>query len=235
MARLFLAAALTSLSACAAGAPAVSRPTDALLGDLRRAVLGGGACSREEWREPGPLSAEVFLGRPDGTLLFFVQVPDYFCRSSNTALPVLVEAAGQWRWGEPLAGLFTRVLAAPDGTLVAATQWQIEGTYPALLTSRDGLTWVELALPEERATRAPDESAELCFSDRLELRLRSELEGKTQLWARALAEGDWKPIETPTCGEQPEPPGGWRRAQTAEETLFRRPAREVALPRTLAP
>ena len=235
-ARLLLAAALASLGGCGATTTvAISRPSDALVGELRRAVLGGGACTREEWREPGPLTAEVFLGRPDGSLIFFAQVPDYFCRSSNTAVPVLVEPEGKWRWGEPLAGMFTRVLAAADGTLVAATQWQIEGTYPALLTSRDGLTWIELELPEDRATRAPDETAEICLGEWLEVRLRSEIEGKAELWTRALGDADWKRLDEPGCAAAAGQPGGWSRTETTGETRFERGLRAVVVPRTLSP
>jgi hypothetical protein len=127
------------------------------------------------------------------------------------------------------------VLAAADGTLVAATQWQIEGTYPALLTSRDGLTWIELALPEERATRAPDETAEICLGERLEVRLHSELEGKAELWTRALSDADWRRLEKLGCTAAAGQPGGWVRTETAGETRFESGLRAVVVPRSLAP
>ena len=46
------------------------------------------------------------------------------------------------------------MMLGPDNTLWLATQWQIEGTFPALYRSLDGLDWREITLPELKAVLA---------------------------------------------------------------------------------
>lgn len=134
-----------------------------LLKSLRKQTIGEW-CSPATWVSPAPLETTRFLELLDGGLLFFVQIPNYFCDSTNRAAPVVVTAKGEWRWGLPLDGLVTHLARSEDGVLWAATQWQIEGTFPALHRSKDGITWMEVPLPKDRATSGPmEEMTSLCF------------------------------------------------------------------------
>ncbi len=146
--------------------PGEKRAPVALLTYLRKKTLGDW-CARANWSAPAPLQATRFLELRGDALLLFVQVPSYLCSSSNTAVPVVFTATGEWRWGLPVDGLVTHLARAEDGTLWASTQWQIEGTYPALFSSKDGIAWKEVELPRERATAGPmEELTTLCFGYR---------------------------------------------------------------------
>ncbi|HEY3452127.1 MAG TPA: hypothetical protein VGK67_37635 [Myxococcales bacterium] len=134
-----------------------------LLNYLRKQTLGDW-CAQGNWGAPAPMEASRFLELRGGSLLFFVQVPNYLCSSTNSAVPVVVTSKGEWKWGAPIDGLVTHLARSEDGTLWASTQWQIEGTYPALYRSKDGIAWKEVELPKERATTGPmEEMTTLCF------------------------------------------------------------------------
>lgn len=229
---LAIAAALLALSGAA---PPPSTPPADLLAQMRKAVLAG-VCDAEAWTQPGPLSADLFTALPDGRLLLFAQIPDYLCRSSNQAFPIAIDAKGRWTWGAPLPGSATLLARRPGGSLLAVTQWQIEGTYPALFESKDGLTWRELPLPKVRATQAPDEIADvLCVAEgELRLQLASESSEKRQAWARSAASGAWRELEKVVCPKAPDLSGGWKRTATEAWTLFERGERRVQLPAALS-
>lgn len=175
MVSLVLAVALLSVTLAATEDAAVALPKASqvtkgekhapagLLTSLRRQTIGEW-CSQANWTSPAPMEATRFLELHDGGLLFFVQIPNYLCSSSNRAVPVVVTPKGEWKWGLPIDGLVTHLARSEDGVLWAATQWQIEGTYPALYRSKDGIAWKEVQLPQDRATSGPmEEMTTLCF------------------------------------------------------------------------
>lgn len=168
--------AVTPAPGADAGTPDASAPAKArrvvkgekrapvgLLTYLRKQTLGEW-CAQGNWATPAPMEAGRFLELRGGGLLLFVQVPNYLCTSSNAAVPVVVTPKGEWKWGLPVDGLVTHLAKSEDGTLWASTQWQVEGTYPALYRSKDGVAWKEVELPKERATTGPmEELTTLCF------------------------------------------------------------------------
>lgn len=222
--------------------PGEKRAPAALLRYLRQHTVGAW-CDPGRWRAPAPLEASRALELRDGGLLVFVQVPDYLCTSTNSAVPVIVSAAGEWRWGLPLDGAVNHVARSEDGTLWATSQWQIEGIFPKLFRSRDGLAWKEVPLPEERGTTGPFETVTtLCFGvGTVVVKLHAERdEGEAvEVWGRGRADdGGWARQEGVDQGCLPPQAAveRWSRDASLEDrVLFRRDGVAVSVPKVLRP
>ncbi len=217
-----------------------ARPAPAnLLRFLRQKTLGEW-CDRERWTTPGTLEVSATHELKDGGLLLFVQVPNYLCSSSNSAVPVMVSKKGKWTWGAPVNGHVRVVATSPDGTLWATSEWQIEGTYPMVLRSRDGLSWRELDLPTDRATTAPEEKIHrVCFAaDVPEIVLEKEDPPTIEAWRLAPADaGLWAKISGPekVCSTVPQGARAWRPDETEDRFLFSREGLIISLPKQLRP
>ena len=101
-------------------------------------------CPSEQQR---PLGSEHFIALDPNTLLILLELPDYLCAKSNSIVPLLADIRGRWILGDLLPGAPAFFGKGPDNTLWLVTQWQIEGTYPSLFRSKDGLHWQEIQLP----------------------------------------------------------------------------------------
>ncbi|MHB8872502.1 MAG: hypothetical protein ACYC8T_02340 [Myxococcaceae bacterium] len=215
----------------------------ALLGQLRKLTTGDW-CHAADWTAPAPLGSARFASLEGGRLLLFLQVPDYLCSGSNTALPVVVDAGGRWRWGSPLQGEVTRLLEG-GGALWAVSQWSIEGTYPMLWRSLDGLAWTAVALPEDRSTTGPSEEVSaLCLCEgelRLELTGGDDGEAPRRLKlgrpVKAL-NAAWVTVAAgcERCEAPARPEPAWRREEKkgAGPVVFRRGVVAVSVPERLS-
>ncbi|MBF0528413.1 MAG: hypothetical protein HQK55_03915 [Deltaproteobacteria bacterium] len=152
-------------------------------------------------RDQAPLFSNDFFELSPDRLLLFLGLTDYLSDFSNTFLSVLVDKSGKWSTGLYLPGAPTAMFKDKDNTLWLVTQWQIEGTYPTLYKSRDGLSWSEVTLPANR-------NVDCCFeiledqraaSDMLFLKFKSDTTGLSRCWdvdyqALALVKPPWREV-----------------------------------------
>jgi len=226
-----------------------------LLRTLRQLTTAeGGMCEAANWTEPAPLRSAQYAERPGAALLVFVQVPNYQCASSNLALPVIVDAAGHWRWGRTLEGVVDTIVRAADGALWAISHWVVEAHVPHLWRSADGLTWQEVALPgKENPTSLA--LSHLCLTgDAVQIQLddddvaeNPEHPQKTEVWSAPLAAllarpaskqawrlGQARSLSCPRASLH----GAWRREVTKGGVVFHREGHRdghaVHLPETLS-
>ena len=177
-------------------------------------------------------------GRRGGSLLLLVQVPDYQC-SSNSFLPVVVDRGGRWRWGQRMSGAPSRLVRGPDGRLWVTALWMIEGTYPMLYHSPDGLVWRNIELP-----RRPGNPflflTRLCFT-KTSVRIRIQDHNKQGVhWARPLpisAGRGWRRVESDrhvkrSCVSNQNPAGEWIRRlnNKGSQVIFSRGRLKIAIP-----
>jgi len=132
------------------------------------------------------LSSLDFFELADGRLLILVGIPDYLC-ASNSFMPVTVDDKGQWLAGPILPGAPSWIVPGPDNALWLAAQWQVEGTFPALYRSLNGVDWQEIKLPENRDVDYCFEKLErICFHQEvMRLKFASAATGKTACWEAA--------------------------------------------------
>ncbi len=86
----------------------------------------------------------------DDSYLMIVEAPDYLCTNSNTYIPVYYQGGELYGWGGPYPGRVSQVVKSEHGQWFLASYWAIEGTYPMLYQSADGIVWHEIKLPENR-------------------------------------------------------------------------------------
>ncbi|MBI5546504.1 MAG: hypothetical protein HY901_21700 [Deltaproteobacteria bacterium] len=234
--------------AVAAPRPAAASPEKrapaSLLRYLRQKTVSAG-CDASQWTAAAPLSISQHFELSDGRLLLFVQIPDYFCKDSNSAVPVVVSAKGEPRWGLPISGAVTHLARSEDGLLWAATQWQIEGTYPMLFKSIDALAWKEVELPAQRATAGPSETLEaLCLSrEQLVVHLVDPDGAARESWTRdSSGSRSWSKEDggasATTCAAPAPPPtsGRWRRDDSREDRfVFIGQKASLSVPKLLRP
>lgn len=125
----------------------------------------------------------------DKRLLILLGIPDYLC-ASNSFLPVTVDDQGNWLAGPILPGAPSLVVPGPDNALWLAAQWQVEGTFPALYRSLDGVNWKEIKLPGNRDVDCCFERLDwICFRQgAIRLKFASDATGKTACWEAGLDE-----------------------------------------------
>lgn len=236
--RCFLAVLLLGVPAFgSAPAPREDKPPAPLVAALKKATLG-------EWCELGqqkslPLEAQRWFELADGSLAVLVQVPDYLCVHSNTAIPVVVSPKGVWKWGKPLAGKLRHVSRTADGTIWAVAEWQIEDTYPTLLRTTNGLDFREVELPPARTSAGRGETVErLCVRPEdkvLEVWLEKDA-APAQVWALSAERWQLKQPgrETSCLTKRDQPEGAWGRDDSApDRVVFRKGDKAIAIPRRL--
>jgi hypothetical protein len=153
-----------------------------ILQGIERAVRDGNfSCERKT------LFSGNFFELDDKRLLLLLGIPDYLC-ASNSFVPVVVDDRGEWRAGPILAGEPSFLVRGPGKALWLAAQWQVEGTFPALYRSQNGVDWQEIKLPGERDVDCCFETLErICFHHgRVRLRFASATTGKTASWEAGL-------------------------------------------------
>lgn len=156
----------------------VYRIPSSLLQHIRKAVQDSNSpCNRKL------LFSRDFFELNDKRLLILVGIPDYLC-NSNSFMPVSVDDQGDWRSGAVVPGAPSWLVLGPDNALWLATQWQVEGTFPALYRSLDGLDWREIKLPENRDVDCCFERLErICFHQGIvRLKFASAVTAKKASW-----------------------------------------------------
>jgi len=173
----------------------VYKMPDSIVRAIGQAVQGGNfSCAKKV------LFSRDFFALADGRLLILIGLPDYLC-ASNSFMPVTVDSHGQWLAGPILPGAPSLLLRAPDNALWLAAQWQVEGTFPALYRSLDGVDWQEIKLPENRGVDCCFERLErICFQrGAMRLEFAGDAGGKTAYWeadlnGRAGVAPVWQPV-----------------------------------------
>jgi hypothetical protein len=237
--RSFLAVLLLGLpAATTAASPREDKPPEPLIAALKKATLG-------EWcqladQKSLPLEVQQWFELPDGSLALVVQVPDYLCEHTNTAVPVVVSPKGDWKWGKPLAGKLRHVTRAAGGNFWAVAEWQIEDPYPKLLRTLDGLEWAEVELPAARSSAGRGETVDCLVvrpkPEALDVWFEKDTE-PAQAWSLPLAAGgQWRQAQrSPECPAQAgSSAGAWSRNDSAEDRfVFKKGAKAVAIPKAL--
>jgi hypothetical protein len=203
-----------------------------------------GACSPDYIR---PLRSQHFAALDRNTLLILLELPDYLCDKSNSIVPLLADVRGRWVLGDRLPGLPFFFEQGPDGALWLVTQWQIEGTYPSLFRSKDGLHWHEIPLPPGPQPDSPFVFLDkLCFQrNEILIRLTSEdveenpkvkSYSASQKILASRATATWQPLCSPDrlspCSRRPLRRFGWRQEKSHEtrEIIFYRNEIKLILP-----
>ncbi|MDM8515680.1 hypothetical protein QUF76_05730 [Desulfobacterales bacterium HSG16] len=110
----------------------------------------------------------------DNSLLLFSGLPDYLCSSSRSFIPVCISKEGKWKWGKRIDGFPSVLFQDQEHTLWLITQSTVEASYPSLYTSKNGVNWTEIPLPENRNVDCCFEFVrEICFQNN-EIRVRFE-------------------------------------------------------------
>jgi hypothetical protein len=133
--------------------------------------------------EKKTLFSRHFFELADQRLLILIGIPDYLC-ASNSFLPVAVDDQGQWQTGAITPGEPSLMVVGPDKALWLVAQWQIEGTFPALYRSLNGVDWQEIKLPENRDVDCCFERLDrICFHQgSIRLKFASAVTAKTACW-----------------------------------------------------
>lgn len=134
------------------------------------------------------LFSRHFFELADTRLLILIGIPDYLC-ASNSFLPATVDDQGQWQAGAIMPGEPSLMVVGPDKALWLVTQWQIEGTFPALYRSLNGVDWQEIKLPENRDVDCCFERLNrICFQrGTIRLKFASAVTAKTACWETEVA------------------------------------------------
>jgi hypothetical protein len=170
---------------------------DSIVQEIDRAVRDGNfSCEKKV------LFSRDFFALADQRLLILIGIPDYLC-ASNSFMPVTIDDQGKWLAGPILPGAPSLLAQAPDNSLWLAAQWQIEGTFPALYRSTNGVDWTEIKLPENRGVDCCFERLErICFHQgAVRLKFSGDATEKTACWETGLeglaqpGQGPvWKPV-----------------------------------------
>jgi hypothetical protein len=258
LAAVLLRPALSSAAATGdhAAAPAAPAPAS-LLATVRRLMAESSCRLKSAVRLPLRWSNFAALDRR--RLLLLLALPDYLCEHSNTVLPVLVDSGRRrdrwhyrWRLGKPMAGEVQQLSRTSDGTLLLATRWIVEGSYPMLYRSRDGLNWQPLTLPLPRPQPPFVSLLQLCVGEReLRVLLGSETgdEAVAEAWTtpiaglrpgrvpgwRLLGRGVGANLTVQPCEAAVPSDGGWRKSESTDgtEISYRQPGRAVVVPAVL--
>jgi len=199
---------------------------------------GNFSCDKKE------LFSRHFFELADGRLLILAGIPDYLC-ASNSFMPVTVDDRGQWLAGPILPGAPSWIVSGPDNALWLAAQWQVEGTFPALYRSTNGVDWKEIKLPENRDVDCCFERLErICFQQKVvHLEFTGATGGKTAYWETGLGgiagSGPvWKRTARAADGDPQAPcpfdllgPGSWSRkeADRSGGIVFKKNARQTKI------
>jgi len=151
---------------------------------------------------PAEIIYDQYFTLGDGSLLVFIEIPDYLC-SSNSFMPVLVDNEGNWQYGQIMEGVPSLFSVSPDGTYWLTTQWSIEGSYPLFFKSFNGIHWFYMGLPDGRDVDCCSEYiAKVC---KTESHLYLSFEGeRTKHYQTKMPQFDWQEIPennipTSTC------------------------------------
>ncbi len=180
-------------------------------------------------RKGAHLTSDRYYEIDSHRLLILAGLPDYLCDSSNSFVPVVLTSDGKLDWGKRLAGSPSFLVRDPECRLWLVSQWMIEGTYPLLFRSENGLDWEEIQLPEKR-------ELDCCFEYLGEVRFHHDEvwlgfhgQSDTLVYWSAPADGilhqpAWKRIVQENA-VRPGPrtvvtPGNWSRQEDSSQVEF---------------
>ncbi len=155
---------------------------DSIVQAIGRAVQDGNfSCAKKT------LFSRDYFQLDDERLLILVGIPDYLC-ASNSFMPVVADGQGKWLAGPPMPGAPSWIVPGPDDALWLAAQWQVEGTFPALYRSLNGVDWQEIKLPDNRGVDCCFERLErICFHrGAIRLKFAGDATAKTAYWEAGL-------------------------------------------------
>jgi len=199
---------------------------DSIVQEIGRAAQGGNfSCAKKT------LFSRDFFELGDDRLLILLGIPDYLC-ASNSFMPVTVDDQGQWLAGRPMPGAPSWLVRGADDALWLAAQWQVEGTFPALYRSLDGVDWQEIKLPEDRNVDCCFERlTRICFHPgAVRLKFEGDAAGAEASWEAGLDGLDapgpgpvWKPVaaahegaDESSCPFVPLGHGSWVRMEAEQ-------------------
>jgi hypothetical protein len=138
-----------------------------------------GDCTLKEYAR---LYVHSFHSIDDERLLWLIGAPDYMC-DSNSFFPVIVDDQGQWSHGEFIEGEPYVFMRLPRYGLLLSSQWTIEGTFPFLFFSSNGLVWQEMTLPEDRdLSNTVEYLTKICVQNQQTVHLTFEGDGNIGSW-----------------------------------------------------
>jgi hypothetical protein len=151
------------------------------------------------------LYSDQFFDMDGKGLLVLLGISDYLC-NSNSFIPVKIDTTGKWEFGNFIQGKPSFMIKGPDKGFWLNAQWQIEGTYPSLYRSLDGIDWKKVGLPKNRNVDCCFEWIDrLCFyDDTVFLEFHGDSSGIRQYWECSLLDVF---RQRPVWYQRPELPG----------------------------
>jgi hypothetical protein len=135
----------------------------------------------------------------DNSHLVIAEAPDYLCDNSNTYIPIYYKGAELLGWGNSYPGKVNHVVKSDKGHWFLSSYWAIEGTYPMLYQSSDGIIWKEMTLPEERVR-------DCCFEHIEMMRITKEASNTELLSIRFFNGNELDPFEWVTAVDEQSKP-----------------------------
>lgn len=176
-----------------------------------------GECEQKK-REVG---SNQFYALDNGKLLLLIGLPDYFCNASSF-MPVTVDKLGHWNAGAVLENYPTFLLTDSNQQLWLTSHWEIEGVYPVLHHSVDGVTWQEISLPKERKIDCCFQYLkQVCLNNsQIQLKFTGIDDTPVEYWATSITDSlkpvpDWKKVNPQQCQATAITSGDWQRKTSA--------------------
>lgn len=162
--------------------------------------LSGGECSSEQELHYGGHSELV----NDKILLFFYLYDKqtmYKHGYANT--PVIVDTKGKWRIiKSSLRAEIQKIKQDPLGGVWVRTLWMMEGIFPSLYYTKNGIKWQEIAFPKNREVSSSFENLQICLlGNEVELTFNSiDDETMVKTWETSYASAitetpQWKEVK----------------------------------------
>ncbi len=157
----------------------------------------------------------------NGKLLLLIALPDYFCNASSF-MPVTIDKQGHWDAGAVLENYPTFLLTDSSQQLWLASHWEIEGVYPVLQRSIDGINWQEISLPKERKIDCCFQYLkQVCLNNsQIQLKFTGLDDTPVEYWATSVSNSlkpspDWKKVSPQHCQATAVTAADWQRKTSA--------------------
>lgn len=179
-----------------------------------------GECEQKQ-REFG---SHQFYALNNAKLLLLIGLPDYFCNASSF-MPVTIDKLGHWETGAVLENYPTFLLTDSRQQLWLTSHWEIEGVYPVLQHSIDGVNWQEVSLPKERHIDCCFQYLkQVCLNNsQIQLKFTGIDDTPVEYWATGVTDSlksapDWKKTSPQPCQATAITTGDWQRKTSANGT-----------------
>lgn len=204
-----------------------------------------GDCSQKN-RE---FASSQFYALTNDHLLLLIGLPDYFCNASSF-MPVVINRLGNWNAGAVFESYPSFLLTDNKRQLWLISHWEIEGVYPLLHHSLDGVHWQEISLPKERKIDCCFQYLkQVCLSEsQIQLKFTGMDDTPVEYWQTTVSDSlkaapNWQKTNTekiippPQCQTTALTSGDWQRKITPNgaKTSFQSAHRnlKVEIPRWL--